>query len=57
MRGRKGCRGGGDDLGIRFNVVLLWRDAIARHDAMQVRMVDESLAPAVQHRDEADLGA
>ena len=33
------------------------RDATARHDAMEVGMIVKVLAPAVQHRDEADLGA
>src|SRR3954454_11983397 len=33
------------------------RDAAVRHDAMEVGMVVKILAPAVQHRDEADLCA
>ena len=33
------------------------RRAAARHDAMEMGMVAEGLAPAVQHRDEADPGA
>ena len=32
------------------------RQAAARHDAMDVRMVMQVLAPTVQHRDETDLG-
>ena len=32
-------------------------DAAARHDAMDMRMVIEVLAPGVQHGREADLGA
>ncbi len=33
------------------------RDAAARHDAMEVGMIVQVLTPAMQHRDEADLGA
>lgn len=32
-------------------------DAAARDDAMEVGMIGEVLAPAVQHRDETDPGA
>ena len=33
------------------------REAAARHDAMDVRVMGEGLAPAMQDRDHADLGA
>ena len=33
------------------------REAAARHDAMDMRMMVQGLAPGVQHGDEADLGA
>ena len=32
-------------------------EAAARHDAMDVRVMGQSLAPGVEHRDDADLGA
>ena len=37
--------------------IAVRRDAAARHDAVDVRMMIEVLAPRVQHRRDADIGA